>query len=162
MKDKVLVDLTGGLGVDSFFFSNVFKSICFVEPDSRLVEIAKHNPLLAEVGTNDPVGLYQELGTATIPPRPFMRPAGYEEGKELEKALAAALVALDATIRDAIVLALPQAPLCRDDCPGLCPQCGVRLADEPGHRHEARDPRWAALAGLLTVVRPWTLADLES
>ncbi|HEX6577781.1 MAG TPA: DUF177 domain-containing protein [Jiangellaceae bacterium] len=60
------------------------------------------------------------------------------------------LVDLEATIRDAIVLALPQAPLCRDDCPGLCPQCGVRLADEPGHRHEARDPRWAALAGLLT------------
>ena len=60
------------------------------------------------------------------------------------------LVDLEPTIRDAVVLALPQAPLCRDDCPGLCPQCGARLADDPGHSHETTDPRWAALAGLLT------------
>ena len=38
-------------------------------------------------------------------------------------------------------------PLCREDCPGLCAECGVPLADAgPGHRHEAAaDPRWAAL-----------------
>ncbi|MGH8839525.1 MAG: YceD family protein, partial [Jiangellaceae bacterium] len=59
------------------------------------------------------------------------------------------MVDLEPTIRDAVVLALPQAPLCRDDCPGLCPQCGVRLADDPGHSHETTDPRWAALTGLL-------------
>jgi uncharacterized protein len=53
-------------------------------------------------------------------------------------------------LRDQVVLALPFQPLCSDDCPGLCPDCGVRLADEPGHRHEERtDPRWAALSGLL-------------
>jgi ribosomal protein L32 len=28
-------------------------------------------------------------------------------------------------VRDAIVLELPMAPLCRDDCRGLCPQCGA-------------------------------------
>ena len=39
-------------------------------------------------------------------------------------------------------------PLCRDDCPGLCSECGVRLADEPGHGHETVDPRWAALQQL--------------
>jgi uncharacterized protein len=49
-----------------------------------------------------------------------------------------------------VVLALPQAPLCRDDCPGLCPQCGARLADDPQHTHDTTDPRWAALTGLLT------------
>ena len=43
------------------------------------------------------------------------------------------------------MLALPLQPLCRDDCPGLCPECGARLADDPGHAHEAVDPRWAAL-----------------
>jgi uncharacterized protein len=59
------------------------------------------------------------------------------------------LIDLDQAVRDAVVLALPQAPLCRDDCPGLCPQCGARLADDPGHAHSATDPRWAALAGLL-------------
>jgi uncharacterized protein len=44
---------------------------------------------------------------------------------------------------------LPFQPLCRDDCPGLCIECGARLADDPGHRHEEPvDPRWAALQGL--------------
>jgi uncharacterized protein len=47
------------------------------------------------------------------------------------------------------VLALPLQPLCRDDCPGLCPDCGTRLADDPEHTHETADPRWAALQGLL-------------
>lgn len=55
---------------------------------------------------------------------------------------------LEQPLRDAVVLALPLAPLCRDDCPGLCPECGARLADDPAHSHAATDPRWAALAGL--------------
>lgn len=56
------------------------------------------------------------------------------------------LVNLEPLLRDAVVLALPFQPLCQDDCPGLCAECGVRLADEPDHRHEDPiDPRWAAL-----------------
>jgi uncharacterized protein len=58
------------------------------------------------------------------------------------------LIDLEQAIRDAVVLALPQAPVCREDCPGLCVQCGARLADDPGHTHEITDPRWAALTGL--------------
>jgi uncharacterized protein len=60
------------------------------------------------------------------------------------------LIDLEPELRDAVVLALPLQPLCRDDCPGLCPECGARLADDPGHVHETADPRWAALQGLLT------------
>jgi len=53
---------------------------------------------------------------------------------------------LEPTVRDAIVLALPQVPLCSEDCQGLCPECGGKWADlEPGHGHETIDPRWAAL-----------------
>jgi uncharacterized protein len=52
---------------------------------------------------------------------------------------------LEPALRDAVVLALPFQPVCRPDCPGLCPQCGQRLADEPDHRHEEQDPRWEAL-----------------
>ena len=60
------------------------------------------------------------------------------------------LVALEPLLRDAVVLALPFQPLCRDDCPGLCPECGARLADDPDHGHDAPvDPRWAALSGLV-------------
>ena len=59
------------------------------------------------------------------------------------------LVDLEPLLRDAVVLALPFQPLCQPDCPGLCPECGVRLIDEPDHGHEAAiDPRWAALQQL--------------
>lgn len=58
-------------------------------------------------------------------------------------------VDLEPPVRDAVVLALPFQPVCQDDCTGLCPECGVRLLDNPGHEHEAPvDPRWAALSGL--------------
>jgi uncharacterized protein len=61
------------------------------------------------------------------------------------------LVDLEPLLRDAVVLALPFQPLCMDDCPGLCPECGARLADDPGHVHDAAiDPRWAALTELTT------------
>ena len=60
------------------------------------------------------------------------------------------LIDLEPVLRDQVVLALPFQPLCSDDWPGLCPECGARLADEPGHKHEERtDPRWVALGGLL-------------
>jgi len=53
-------------------------------------------------------------------------------------------------VHDELVLAMPTIPLCRPDCPGLCPECGQRLDGVgPDHRHEILDPRWAALAGLL-------------
>jgi uncharacterized protein len=56
---------------------------------------------------------------------------------------------LEPVIRDAVVLSLPFQPVCQEDCLGLCPQCGVRLLDNPGHEHEeAIDPRWAALGNL--------------
>jgi uncharacterized protein len=59
------------------------------------------------------------------------------------------LVDLEPLLRDAVVLTLPFQPVCRDDCPGLCVECGARLADAPDHRHEAAvDPRWAALQQL--------------
>ena len=59
------------------------------------------------------------------------------------------LVDLEPALRDAVVLALPFQPLCEDDCPGLCTECGARLADDPDHTHdEPVDPRWAGLAAL--------------
>jgi len=58
-------------------------------------------------------------------------------------------VDLEPLVRDAVVLSLPFQPVCQEDCLGLCPICGVRLLDNPGHEHEAPiDPRWAALTGL--------------
>ena len=50
---------------------------------------------------------------------------------------------------DAVGLELPFAPVCTPDCPGLCPECGVALAAEPGHHHDRIDPRWSKLAEML-------------
>jgi len=59
------------------------------------------------------------------------------------------LIDLEPALRDAVVLALPVTPLCRDDCPGLCPECGVHWDELPaGHSHGQVDPRWAALTQL--------------
>jgi uncharacterized protein len=56
------------------------------------------------------------------------------------------LIDLEPALRDAVVLALPTHPLCREDCPGLCPECGVPFDDlPPDHSHAQADPRWAAL-----------------
>ena len=57
---------------------------------------------------------------------------------------------LEPALRDALVLDLPFRPLCRQDCAGLCAQCGERLDDlPPDHHHDQLDPRWSALAALL-------------
>jgi uncharacterized protein len=60
------------------------------------------------------------------------------------------VVDLEQPIIDAVGLELPFSPVCRPDCPGLCPKCGVQLASaEPGHHHDEIDPRWAKLTAML-------------
>jgi uncharacterized protein len=75
----------------------------------------------------------------------YHEPAGAEElrseyvaGDELDA---------DAWARDALVFALPQKILCRADCAGICPRCGLRLEDGVEHRcgEEEADPRWEKL-----------------
>lgn len=75
---------------------------------------------------------------------------GVDPDEELEVSkLQDDLVDLEPLLRDAVVLALPFQPLCSEDCPGLCTECGARLADDPDHGHdEPVDPRWAALTEL--------------
>ena len=53
---------------------------------------------------------------------------------------------LEPLLRDTVVLNLPLAPVCTEDCAGLCAGCGGRLDDLPAdHSHEVVDARWAAL-----------------
>src|SRR3954449_1312322 len=59
------------------------------------------------------------------------------------------LIDLEPAVRDAIVLTLPTNPVCRPDCPGLCPECGAHLADLPAdHRNADVYPRWTPLPSL--------------
>lgn len=83
---------------------------------------------------------YPDDGAAPPPGEP-----GDEETYRLE----GDLLDLEPAVRDAVVTGLPLAPLCRDDCLGLCPDCGARLAVvEPDHGHDGVDPRWATLERL--------------
>jgi uncharacterized protein len=68
-----------------------------------------------------------------------------EEASRLEDDL----VDLEPLLRDGVVLELPFQPLCREDCLGLCVECGANLNDDPEHSHEAAlDPRWEKLRRL--------------
>src|SRR3954465_1354602 len=65
------------------------------------------------------------------------------------------LLDLEPVVRDAVVLTLPTNPVCRPDCPGLCPECGVHPDDVPAdHGHDDVDPRWAALHDLSNTELP--------
>lgn len=51
-------------------------------------------------------------------------------------------------LREAVLLELPLAPVCRDDCAGLCPQCGEDRNTAACSCEPVTDPRWAALHDL--------------
>jgi len=57
---------------------------------------------------------------------------------------------LTGLLREQFYLALPMKPLCRDDCRGLCPQCGVnRNTGTCDCETGWEDPRLAPLKGLI-------------
>lgn len=73
------------------------------------------------------------------------------EGEELSSPyLQHQILDLHSWARDALALALPSVLVCREDCPGLCPVCGVNLDEAgPDHAHERpMDSRWAKLSEL--------------
>jgi uncharacterized protein len=62
---------------------------------------------------------------------------GYYEGEGLQ---------LEDTLREQVLLALPLKTICRDDCQGLCPQCGKNLNEgRCSCVDQVEDPRWSAL-----------------
>jgi uncharacterized protein len=80
----------------------------------------------------------------------YLPDPGEDEDDGEERFLDGDQLDLEPAFRDAVVLALPLSPLCRDDCPGLCVECGAKLADVgPEHGHGDKvDPRWGLLAKL--------------
>ena len=70
----------------------------------------------------------------------FMRLAPQGTGVEIN---------LAALAWEEFIEALPQYPLCREDCAGLCPECGQNLNQgKCGCSHENYDPRMEKLRGL--------------
>ena len=86
------------------------------------------------------------------------RPQGTDGGKdELSVTTAEAEVSyyqgegllLEDVIREQVLLAVPLKAVCREDCLGLCPQCGKNLnLEKCSCRVAMEDPRWSALKDL--------------
>jgi len=122
------------------------------------------SPASADVVLESVLGGVSVLGTVSAPwsgeCRRCLAPASgevrtavrelYTEGGDGEETypLHGDDVDLEPLVRDAVLLELPQAPLCRPDCRGLCPVCGVNRNDETCDCAPPSDPRWAALDAL--------------
>ena len=102
----------------------------------------------------DPIVIDIDADLTELFTYPDVEPYEGEDAEEV-RTMEGEYIDLEPTLRDAVVLSLPLSPLCSPDCPGLCPECGQHLADDPDHTHDAIDGRWAALTGLLA-------ADAES
>lgn len=72
-----------------------------------------------------------------------------EEGQVYALEADAAALDLKPAVREQLLLEVPSFPLCREDCEGLCPQCGVDLNEETcGCVLDEPDPRWDVLREL--------------
>jgi uncharacterized protein len=67
---------------------------------------------------------------------------------ELSYPIEHSFVDLAPLVHDAILLDLPLAPLCREECAGLCPFCGIDRNEGTCDCQAPLDPRWATLDGL--------------
>jgi uncharacterized protein len=92
------------------------------------------------------VPLVEELNLLYVPPD-----SNQEEEEESVRILPreASELALGQAIREELVLSYWPFALCREDCRGLCPRCGVNLnQDSCQCSTEELDPRWDALRAL--------------
>jgi uncharacterized protein len=70
----------------------------------------------------------------------------FDAGAAEEDTYSGKVIDLDPIVREQVLLALPQYPVCTDACKGLCPVCGANLNDrECGCDRHVPDPRWAGL-----------------
>lgn len=72
-------------------------------------------------------------------------PAGASDRDEEAYPLVGDELDLEPLARDAVLLELPLAPLCVEDCQGLCPTCGANRNTESCDCTPPADPRWSAL-----------------
>ena len=71
---------------------------------------------------------------------------GYYEGDGL---------LLEDVLREQVLLALPAKILCKEDCKGLCPECGRNRNTDPCDCvTTSTDPRWSSLQAIRSQVKP--------
>ena len=87
---------------------------------------------------------------------PQSEPGGDTESEIAEEDLTTGFyredqIDLGQLVREQLQLSVPMKPLCRDDCRGLCPECGInRNREQCDCTSSWQDPRLAALQSLLT------------
>jgi len=60
-----------------------------------------------------------------------------------------AAIDVDEIVKEQILLAVPSRTLCREDCKGICPECGIdKNTGDCACETTEIDPRWAALKKL--------------
>ena len=163
MSDKIVIDLTQNL-------ANVGKSIAFNSevrlddsllpyPDAKLTKVVVNfdvtfvKPDVSVAGTITCVveGYCDKCSdriTKSIE-LPFNQ-IFYKDGSDDEDAYVYEDSKLDATkaVRDEIVLSLPSGFVCKDDCKGLCPKCGVNLNEQQCDCDTTRDNPFSVLKDL--------------
>jgi len=61
---------------------------------------------------------------------------------------------LEDVLREQVLLSLPVRTLCKPDCKGLCPHCGVNRNTQPCSCEDSQsDPRWEGLTGLRSRIK---------
>ncbi len=101
-------------------------------------EDAAHAPASDDVDVD---GLGEESSFSAAPTE---REVHFYQGSALD---------LEPAISEQVVLALPDWPVCTDDCKGLCPNCGTNLNNEACTcATKGVDPRWAALGTLKAAI----------
>jgi uncharacterized protein len=117
--------------------------------DVRLEGLHEGILVSAEVDTTATGECVRCLDPVSIPLQvEFQELFAYSADEAFDFAVRDDHVDLEPVVRDAVVLALPFQPVCRPDCPGLDPETGEKLADNPDRSpREVLDPRWAALEG---------------
>lgn len=103
-----------------------------LEPREEVVQLESHLLVLTDRPSDEPGEIEldeEDLGVLHV------------EDDELDT---------DPLVREQVQLEIPMKSLCRDDCKGLCAQCGANLNEGSCDCRPERDPRWDALAGLRT------------
>jgi uncharacterized protein len=120
-----------------------------LEIDLKLEGLHEGILVTAEIETTATGECVRCLDPVSIPVQvEFQELFAYSADEAFDFAVQDDHVNLEPVVRDAVVLALPFQPVCRPDCPGLDPETGEKLADNPDRSpREVLDPRWAALEG---------------
>ncbi|SEF56639.1 DUF177 domain-containing protein [Paenibacillus sp. UNC499MF] len=121
------------------------------KPASDVVEVTGRVSVELEFGCSRCLTPFKQ--TLNIPFReiftskPEVEAQASEDENEIIHLVREDKVELNPYIEENIQLELPLAPVCREDCKGLCPECGTnRNERECGCKNERIDPRLAGLA----------------